>query len=158
MSRKLEETLPRDWASTCSILLKAQKGLGSQRLPPDLPSVQNSKRHWKWQKIWPNQTNPPPCYHHHHHQQQQQQQQKSIKKPDNPISDWANKWRENFKMKRCKWPINMINLSSSYPPGEQKLKLHFHLPPVTVAINYTYRQGCGKQGTFLYWWWECRLN
>ena len=96
--------------------------------------------------------------HKHHHQQQQQQQKKSIKKPDNPISDWANKWRENFKMKCCKWPINMINLSSSYPPGEQKLKLHFHLPPVTVAINYTYRQGCGKQGTFLYWWWECRLN
>jgi hypothetical protein len=69
-----------------------------------------------------------------------------------------------FEKKKFKWPRNMKKCSPSLAIKQIQIKatLRLHLTPVKVAViknttNNTYWIRCGKKGTLIHYWWECKL-
>jgi hypothetical protein len=59
---------------------------------------------------------------------------------------------------------SMKNCSTSLAKKEMQIKttLRSHLAPdrmtiIKNRINIKRWQGCGGRGTFIHWWWECKL-
>ena len=73
-------------------------------------------------------------------------------------------WIDNSQKKIHKWPRNMKKRSSSLVIREMQVKTtwRYHLTPVRMLIikksgNNGCWRGCGKIGTVLHCWWECKL-
>ena len=39
-----------------------------------------------------------------------------------------------------------------------KPTMRYHLTPVRMAVIKKTRQACGKKGTLVHYWWECKLE
>jgi hypothetical protein len=79
------------------------------------------------------------------------------------------KWACELNMEFSKEEVQMASkymkkYSTSLALKEIQIKtaLRFHLTPVQMAIikgnNNKCWQGCGKTGTLIHYWWECKLG
>ena len=89
----------------------------------------------------------------------------NTQKANNPVKKWVKDMNRHFSkediqmayrhMKRCPTSLSIREI-------QIKTTVRYHLTPARVAkmnnLGKSRRwQGCGKRGTFLHCWWECKL-
>ena len=85
------------------------------------------------------------------------------KNPNNPVKKWAEDTNRHFSkediqmaqrhMKRCSMSllIREIQIKTTQIPP------HARVAKVNKSGDYRCCRGCGKTGTLLHCWWECKL-
>jgi hypothetical protein len=77
----------------------------------------------------------------------------------------GNRTKQNFFKRRNSYGQKTHEKCSPFLAIKEiqiKTTLRFHLTPVRIAIiqnttNNRYWSGCGKKGTLIQCWWECKL-
>ena len=81
------------------------------------------------------------------------------KKTNHPFKKWMEDLNRHFPKKTYTWP------KRTWKDGQRnpiKTTMKYHITPGKMATikkstNNKCWRGCQEKGTFLHWWWECKL-